>query len=262
MIPVFVLFREMGWIDTFWPLIVPAWLASPFFVFMFRQFFSQIPEELIEAARIDGASSWTIYWRMMLPLSGPVIAIVAIYSFLGAWNDFMGPLIYLNPHRRIARAGVGKLQCLQRAIWGQQREFADGRQFRGHAAVHRDFLRLPALLCAKRGDDRKLEELIRAAPAKPPMPSAGCARRGNSRNRPIPPLPRPSPKKTSAWVGNRRELPYYSPAAFPEWPGPLMSANHEVSWRRRRLKRRLWAWEIAPARWCRDLRTTGETQKT
>ncbi len=96
MIPVFVFFREIGWIDTFLPLIVPAWLASPFFVFMFRQFFSQIPEELIEAARIDGASSWTIYWRMMLPLSGPVIAIVAIYTFLGAWNDFMGPLIYLN----------------------------------------------------------------------------------------------------------------------------------------------------------------------
>jgi ABC-type glycerol-3-phosphate transport system permease component len=96
MIPVFVLFRYLGWIDTFWPLIVPAWLASPFFVFMFRQFFTQIPEELIEAARIDGCSNFRIYWQMMLPLSGPVIAIVAIYTFLGAWNDFMGPLIYLN----------------------------------------------------------------------------------------------------------------------------------------------------------------------
>jgi ABC-type glycerol-3-phosphate transport system permease component len=96
MIPVFVLFRSLHWIDTFWPLIVPAWLASPFFVFMFRQFFTQIPEELIEAARIDGAGHWTIYWKMMLPLSGPVIAIVAIYTFLGTWNDFMGPLIYLN----------------------------------------------------------------------------------------------------------------------------------------------------------------------
>jgi ABC-type glycerol-3-phosphate transport system permease component len=101
MIPVFVLFRSLHWIDTFWPLIVPAWLASPFFVFMFRQFFTQIPEELIEAARIDGASHWTIYWKMMLPLSGPVIAIVAIYTFLGTWNDFMGPLIYLNsPEKR------------------------------------------------------------------------------------------------------------------------------------------------------------------
>ena len=63
---------------------------------MFRQFFSQIPEELIEAARIDGAGNARIYAQIMLPLSGPVIAIVAIYTFLGTWNDFMGPLIYLN----------------------------------------------------------------------------------------------------------------------------------------------------------------------
>jgi multiple sugar transport system permease protein len=96
MIPVFVLFRSLHMIDSFWPLIIPAWLASPFFVFMFRQFFAQIPEELIEAARIDGASNWRVYWQLMLPLSGPVIAIVAIYTFLGAWNDFMNPLIYLN----------------------------------------------------------------------------------------------------------------------------------------------------------------------
>jgi multiple sugar transport system permease protein len=96
MIPVFILFRYMHLIDTFWPLIIPAWLASPFFVFMFRQFFSQIPEDLIEAARIDGASNWRIYWQLMLPLSGPVIAIVAIYTFMGTWNDFLNPLIYLN----------------------------------------------------------------------------------------------------------------------------------------------------------------------
>lgn len=96
MIPVFVLFRTLGMIDSFWPLVLPMWLASPFFVFMFRQFFSQVPEELLEAAKIDGCSNWRIYWQIMLPLSGPVIAIVAIYTFLGAWNDFMGPLIYLN----------------------------------------------------------------------------------------------------------------------------------------------------------------------
>jgi ABC-type glycerol-3-phosphate transport system permease component len=106
MIPVFVLFRGMGMIDTFWPLIIPQWLASPFFVFMFRQFFAQIPEELIEAARIDGAGNWRVYWQLMLPLSGPVIAIVAIYTFLASWNDFLGPLIYLNSpeNRTIALA--------------------------------------------------------------------------------------------------------------------------------------------------------------
>jgi multiple sugar transport system permease protein len=106
MIPVFVLFRSMGMIDSFWPLIIPQWLASPFFVFMFRQFFAQVPEELIEAARIDGAGNWRIYWQLMLPLSGPVIAIVAIYTFLASWNDFLGPLIYLNSpeNRTIALA--------------------------------------------------------------------------------------------------------------------------------------------------------------
>ena len=96
MIPVFVMFRWAGMIDTFWPLILPQWFASPFFAFMFRQFFAQVPEELTEAARIDGAGHFTIYWRMMLPLSGPVVAIVAIFTFMTTWNDFLAPLIYLN----------------------------------------------------------------------------------------------------------------------------------------------------------------------
>lgn len=106
MIPLFILFRSMGMIDSFWPLILPAWFASPFFVFMFRQFFAQIPEELLEAAKIDGCSHWRIYWQIMMPLSAPVVAIVAIYTFLGAWNDFLGPLIYLNSpeNRTIALA--------------------------------------------------------------------------------------------------------------------------------------------------------------
>jgi multiple sugar transport system permease protein len=96
MIPLFVLFRWLGWVDTFLPLIVPAFLGGPFFVFMFRQFFLQVPEELMEAARIDGAGTARIYWQIMMPLCGPVIAITAIYTFLGTWNDFMNPLIYLN----------------------------------------------------------------------------------------------------------------------------------------------------------------------
>ena len=125
MIPVFILFRTLGLIDTFWPLIIPMWLATPFFVFMFRQFFAQVPEELMEAARIDGASNFAIYWRMMLPLSGPVIAIVAIYTFMTAWNDFLNPLIYLNApeNRTIALAlntfkgqyGISKAHLLMAA---------------------------------------------------------------------------------------------------------------------------------------------------
>ncbi|MGA2442088.1 MAG: carbohydrate ABC transporter permease [Tepidisphaeraceae bacterium] len=96
MIPLFVLFRGLGWIDTFLPLIVPSWLAGPFFVFMFRQFFAAVPEELMEAARIDGASTLRIYWQIMMPLCGPVVAITAIYTFMNTWNDFLNPLIYLN----------------------------------------------------------------------------------------------------------------------------------------------------------------------
>jgi multiple sugar transport system permease protein len=96
MIPLFILFRNLGMIDSIWPLVIPMWLGSPFYVFMFRQFFTQVPEELVEAARIDGAGNWKIYSWLMLPLSGPVIAIVAIYTFMFVWNDFLGPLIYLN----------------------------------------------------------------------------------------------------------------------------------------------------------------------
>lgn len=96
MIPLFVMFRWAGMIDTVWPLILPQWFASPFFAFMFRQFFAQVPEELIDAARIDGAGEWMIYRRIMLPLSGPVIAIVAIFTFMTTWNDFLGPLVFLN----------------------------------------------------------------------------------------------------------------------------------------------------------------------
>lgn len=96
MIPVFLLFRSIGAIDSFLPLILPNLFGAPFFIFMFRQFFQQVPEELLEAARIDGASALTIYARIMLPLSMPVIAIVAIYTFMFNWNDFMAPLIYLN----------------------------------------------------------------------------------------------------------------------------------------------------------------------
>jgi multiple sugar transport system permease protein len=100
MIPVFVLFQRAGLIDTFWPLIIPAWLGSPFFIFMFRQFFAQLPRELDEAAHVDGAGPLRIYFRIMLPLSWPVIAIAAIYTFMTTWNDFMGPLIYINSPER------------------------------------------------------------------------------------------------------------------------------------------------------------------
>lgn len=104
MIPTFILFRWFGWIDTFLPLIAPMFAGSAFYIFMFRQFFAQIPEALVEAARIDGCSQFTIWRRIMLPLCRPVIAITGVFTFIFAWNDFMGPLIYLQSEEQLTLA--------------------------------------------------------------------------------------------------------------------------------------------------------------
>ncbi len=97
LIPTFILFRYLKWIDTFYPLIVPFWFGgSPFFIFLLRQFFLTIPLELDEAARIDGASNYRIYWQIILPLAKPALATVMIFSIINHWNEFILPLIYLH----------------------------------------------------------------------------------------------------------------------------------------------------------------------
>jgi len=96
MIPLFLLFRQFGWIDTIMPLVVPAFFGNAFFIFMYRQFIAQIPESLVEAARVDGLGHVAIWWRIILPLCRPVTAICAVFTFIGTWNDFLGPLIYLH----------------------------------------------------------------------------------------------------------------------------------------------------------------------
>ena len=96
LLPQFLLFRSLGWMDTLLPLWVPAFFGGAFNVFLLRQFFRQIPMELEDAAKIDGASVLVIYWRIMLPAVKPALAVVAIWTFMGAWNNFMGPLIYIN----------------------------------------------------------------------------------------------------------------------------------------------------------------------
>jgi len=100
MIPVFVFWNKLHLVDTFAPLVLPAWFAtSAFSVFLLRQFFMTIPKELDEAAMIDGCSYFGIWWRIIMPLSRPALITIVILSFLGEWNDFMGPLIYLNSLR-------------------------------------------------------------------------------------------------------------------------------------------------------------------
>ncbi len=95
-IPQYVLFTRLGWNDTWLPLMVPAWFGWPFFIFLLRQFFMGIPRRLDEAARLDGASSWRILWSIILPLSKPALATVVIFAFIGNWNNFLYPLIYLR----------------------------------------------------------------------------------------------------------------------------------------------------------------------
>jgi ABC-type glycerol-3-phosphate transport system permease component len=96
LVPLFVLFKNLGWINTFLPLVIPAFFGTPLYIFLMRQFFLSIPTELLDAARIDGCSEIGIWWRIMLPLARPVLAAVAILSFQTTWNDFLGPLVFLQ----------------------------------------------------------------------------------------------------------------------------------------------------------------------
>lgn len=117
MVPLFMIFKRLGWINTFLPLIVPAYLASShilgsaYFVFMLRQFFLTIPSELADAARIDGASELAILFRIILPLSRPALTVVALLAFVWSWNDYLGPLIYINDEAQYVLAlGVQNLR--------------------------------------------------------------------------------------------------------------------------------------------------------
>jgi ABC-type glycerol-3-phosphate transport system permease component len=95
-IPTFVMFSKVGWINTFLPLVVPSFFGSAFYIFLLRQFMMTLPEGLEEAARIDGASTFQIFTRIILPLLKPALATVAIFAFMGHWTDFFGPMIYLQ----------------------------------------------------------------------------------------------------------------------------------------------------------------------
>jgi multiple sugar transport system permease protein len=104
LIPLFIMFAHIGWVDTYLPLIVPAFFGNAFFMFLLRQFFMGIPRELGEAVRIDGGSEFTIFWRIVLPLSKPALAVVALFAFINTWNDFLGPLVYLRTQSKYTLA--------------------------------------------------------------------------------------------------------------------------------------------------------------
>ncbi|RYG33059.1 carbohydrate ABC transporter permease [bacterium] len=119
MIPTYVLYAKVGWINTLKPLWVPAWFGGGAFnIFLLRQFYLGLPRELDEAAFLDGASHWTIFRRIILPLSGPVLATVGIFAFMGSWKDFMGPLLYLNdPDIQTNEIGLSTYNAIQASKW-------------------------------------------------------------------------------------------------------------------------------------------------
>jgi multiple sugar transport system permease protein len=96
MIPVFLTFRALGWTGPFLPLIVPPFLGSAFSIFLLRQFFLTIPQELSDAAKIDGCSELAILWRVVMPMAKPAVATIALFAFTAAWMDFLNPLVYLH----------------------------------------------------------------------------------------------------------------------------------------------------------------------
>ncbi|MBS1704322.1 MAG: carbohydrate ABC transporter permease [Armatimonadetes bacterium] len=119
MIPTYVLYKYLNWVNTYYPLIVPAYFGGGAFnIFLLRQYFMGIPRELDEAAILDGASHWTIFSRVVLPLSGPALATVGIFAFIYNWRDFMGPLLYLNdPQMQTLEVGLSTYNSLRDQQW-------------------------------------------------------------------------------------------------------------------------------------------------
>lgn len=96
LLPTYLLFKSFGWVNTYFPLIVPAFFGTPYFIFFARQFYRTIPQDLSDAARIDGASEMRIWWQIMIPLTAPVLIAIGIFSFANVWNDFLYPLVFIN----------------------------------------------------------------------------------------------------------------------------------------------------------------------
>jgi len=114
MVPTFILFNSLKWVNTYLPLVIPPFFAPAYNVFLLRQFFLTINHELDEAAEVDGASKFRIYWQIILPLAKPALATVAIFSFMYYWNDFMGPLIYLSDSEKFTLSlGINFLRSMR-----------------------------------------------------------------------------------------------------------------------------------------------------
>jgi multiple sugar transport system permease protein len=107
LVPLYILFNDIGWVNTYRPLVVPSFFGDAFSIFLLRQFFLRQPQDLVDAARVDGASHLRIFTQIILPLSRPALAVVALFAFINAWTDFFNPLIYLsNPDKYTLQLGL------------------------------------------------------------------------------------------------------------------------------------------------------------
>lgn len=135
-LPTYIIYVKIGWLDTFYPLIVPTWLAtSAFFVFLYRQFFLTVPLDLEDAARIDGCGPLKTFWYIMLPMAKPAVVTVTVFTFMGAWNDFMGPLLYLN---------TNEYQTLAYALYSFKSSF--GYKFPHYMMAASTMMMIPTLI--------------------------------------------------------------------------------------------------------------------
>jgi multiple sugar transport system permease protein len=119
MVPLFIVWSKLGFVGTFMPLILPTFFGVPFYIFLMRQFFKQLPRDLEDAARIDGCSEFGIYLRIMLPLCQPAVLTIGLFQFMASWNDFLGPLIYLNDETNYTlQLGLQQFRTAQDTAWG------------------------------------------------------------------------------------------------------------------------------------------------
>jgi multiple sugar transport system permease protein len=119
MVPIFIMFTRLGWIDTYLPLTVPTFFGGGAFnIFLMRQFFRTIPQDLSDAARIDGCNEFQIYWKIFMPLAKPALVSIGILAFLGTWNDFVGPLLYIkSPDLFTVSIGLAQFRGIMRSRW-------------------------------------------------------------------------------------------------------------------------------------------------
>jgi multiple sugar transport system permease protein len=113
MVPQFLFFVRIGWYGTYLPLIIPSFGGSAFFIFLIRQYMRTIPRDLDDAARVDGLNTWQIFWRIILPLSTPALTVCAVFTFLGTWNNLLGPLLYLDNEDNFT-VSIGLANMVQR----------------------------------------------------------------------------------------------------------------------------------------------------